>query len=194
MYADVDPSQTPASGMDTNRKIIIALVVGLLAVIFGMYAWKTSAVSSVTEKMAQMETQQAEARAQLIAQARQLDASHTEQALRLFSKPFAWALRREIMASNLDQVDQYFTELVQLKGFQAAVLAKEDDKIIVASDRKQLAQPFSSLYPAQYLQADEVKIERAASGNLLAVIPILGLNQRLGTLVLEYAPEVYPLQ
>lgn len=182
------------SGMDTNRKIQLGLAAALVVVALGMYGWKAAAVGAVEEKMAQAEIQHAQARAQLLEQARQRDARRAEEALGRFGTPLAWAIRREVMSSNLDQVDQYLSDLVQMPGFQSAVLAKPDGKVVVASDRKQLAVPFSSLYPAQYLQAAEIRVEPVAGGTLRAIIPVLGLNQHLGTLVLEYAPPPFALQ
>lgn len=181
-------------GMDTNRKIMLALVVALVVVAGVMHGWRVAAVGTLENKLALAESQHAQARDQLIEQARELDVRHAEESLRLFSTPFAWAVRREAMAANLDQVDQYFTDLVQLPGFEAAVLAKPDGKIVVASDRKQLAQPIASLYSADYLAFNDIKIMREAGGRLRAVIPVLGLNQRLGTLVLDYTPPAYPLK
>ena len=188
------PTPGKASGLDINRKIMLGLAAALVVVAVGMYAWKSSAVSAVEGKMAALQAQQTQARADLVEQARQLDAQHEEASLRRFSAPFAWSIRRELMASNLDQIDQYLTQLVQMEGFQSAVLASPDDKIVVASDRKKLAEAFSSVYPVQYLQAKDIMIERTASGGLRSVIPILGLNQQLGTLVLEYTPRAYPLK
>lgn len=182
------------TGMDGNRKIMLGLAAALVVVVVGMVFWKTAAVNTVETKMVELQAQQAQARSDLIEQARQLDGRRAEAALTRFSTPFAWAIRRELMASSLDQVDQYFTELVRIEGFQSAVLATPDDKVVVASDRKNLAAVFSSLYPAQYLQAKEIQVERAASGNLRAIVPIMGLNQHLGTVVLEFAPPAYTLQ
>ena len=51
--------------------------------------------------------------------------------------------------ANLDQIDQYLTELVQMAGFQSAVLANPEDKVIVASDRKKRAENFSAIYPGR---------------------------------------------
>lgn len=181
-------------GMDASRKVILGLGAILVLVVIGMYIWKTAAVGAVADQLAQAQAQQAQAHAQLLDQARQLDARRGEEALSRFSIPFAWVIRREVMAANLDQVDQYFTDLVKMEGFQAAVLAQPDGRIVVASDRKKLADAFSSLYPAQYLQADAIKIDHAANGGLRAIIPIMGLNQHLATLVLEYTPPAYPLQ
>lgn len=182
------------AGMDRQRKIILALIGALLLVAAAMYGWRAAAVNALESRLAEVEAEHAQARGQLVEQARQLDARQSEEALRRFSVPIAWVVRREVMAGNLDQVDQYFTDLVQMQGFQTALLAKPDGKVLVASDRKMLAAAFASLYPAPYLQASEIKTERSANGKLLAVIPIMGLNQQLGTLVLEYAPPAYALK
>ncbi|MDD5388503.1 MAG: hypothetical protein PHD37_04115 [Gallionellaceae bacterium] len=189
-----ETASAKATGMDSNRKIMLVLVGILLFVAAAMYGWRVVAVTSLENKLAAAESKQLQAHDQLVEQARQLDSHHGEESLRRFSVPVAWVIRRELMAANLDQVDQYFTDLVQRQGFQAALLANPDGKVLVASDRKKLAEPFANLYSAQYLQAGEIKVERGANGNLLAIIPILGLNQQLGTVVLEYAPPAYSLQ
>jgi hypothetical protein len=187
-------SPIKSSGMDANRKIQLGLVAALVAVAAGMYGWKWAAVNAVEDKLTQVEAQQVQARTRLIEQAGQLHASRSEEALRQFSVPLGWAIRRELMAGNLDQIDQYFTNLMQIGGFESAVLAQPDGKVVVASDRKRLTQPFSSLYPAQYLQDRAVKIERAADGKLRAIVPILGLNQHLGTMVVEYLSPAFILK
>ena len=181
------------AGMDTQRKIMLGLAAALVLVALGMYGWKVAAVSAVESRLAEVESRLADERGQLIEQARRLDAAQVEDALRRFSVPLAWVIRREAIAGNLDQIDQYFTDLVRLQGFQSALLAQTDGKVLVASDRKKLAEAFSAIYPAEYLQAAEIRVDRAASGNLRAIIPILGLNQHLGTLVLEFTPPAYSL-
>ncbi len=194
MNTTENPASAKPSALDTSRKIMLGLAVAVVVVAAGMYAWKAAAVSAVEDRLAQVQAQQAQARTALIEQARRLDAQHADESLRRFSTAFAWVVRRELMASNLDQVDQYFTELVQMNGFQSAVLASPDGKIVVASDRKKLAQSFSSLYPGEALQAKEIQVERDAGGALRAVIPILGLNQQLGTVVLEFSQPDFDLQ
>lgn len=175
-------------GMSWERKIMLGLVAALLLVVVYMYGWKVAAVDAVENKLSQVETQRAEAHAQLVNQAKQLNDRHAEEALRLFSIPFAWAIRRELMVGNLDQVDQYFGELVQIRGFKSAVLAKPDGKVIVASDRKKLVETFSSLYPGANLDSNEITLEKTSNGSFYAIIPIFGLNKNRGTVVLEYLP------
>jgi hypothetical protein len=181
-------------GMSPERMIVLGLVVALLVVGVGMYGWKVAAVEAVENRLAQVEAQQAEANAQLTKQAKQLDDRRAEEALRLFSIPFAWAIRRELIADNLNQVDQYFGQLVQIRGFESAVLAKPDGKVAVASDRKKLVENFSSLYPEVDLKSNEIAVEKASDGIFRAIIPILGLNKHQGVVVLEYLPPTYPPQ
>ncbi len=123
-----------------------------------------------------------------------MDEARAEEALRLFSIPFAWAIRRELIVGNLNQVDQYFGQLVQIRGFKSAVLAKPDGKVTVASDRKKLVETFAGLYPGANLDSNEITLEKVGNGIFRAFIPILGLNKSLGMVVLEYLPPAYPLQ
>lgn len=181
-------------GMSWERKVMLGLVIALVAVAAYMYGWKVAAVDTVEKKLAQAEAQQAEAHAQQIKQIKQLDEARAEEALRLFSIPLAWAIRRELMVGNLNQVDQYFGQLVQIRGFKSAVLARPDGKVIVASDRKKLVETFSGLYPGVNLDSNEIMLERVGNGIFRAIIPIFGLNKHLGMVVVEYLPPASPLQ
>ncbi len=181
-------------GMSWERKVMLGLVIALVAVAAYMYGWKVAAVDTVEKKLAQAEAQQAEAHAQQIKQIKQLDEARAEEALRLFSIPLAWAIRRELMVGNLNQVDQYFGQLVQIRGFKSAVLARPDGKVIVASDRKKLVETFSGLYPGVNLDSNEIMLERVRNGIFRAIIPIFGLNKHLGMVVVEYLPPASPLQ
>jgi hypothetical protein len=180
-------------GMSQERRIALGLVVALLVVAVGMYGWKLATVDEVEKELAEVKAQQTEIHGQLINQAKQLDDRRVKESLRLFSIPFAWAIRRELMVGNLDQVDQYMGELVQISGFKSAVLAKPDGKVIVASDRKKLIANFSGLYPEADLDSNEIRLEETSNGSLRAFIPILGLNRHLGMVVLEYMRSAYRL-
>src|SRR5690348_11145579 len=111
-----DTTPSKSKGMRLERKIMLGLVAALVIMAVSMYGWKVAAVEAVENRLAQVETQQAEARAQIINQAKQLEDARVEEALRLFSIPFAWAIRRELMAGNVNQVDQYLGQLVQIRG------------------------------------------------------------------------------
>lgn len=190
-----DSSSTRTTLAQTRcRNIQLGLVAALIVVALGLYGWKVMAVNAVETRLAQAEAQQREARAQLLAQAQQVAARRNEAALGTFGIPLAWAVRREMMAGNLDQVNQYFTELMQIDGFESALLALPDGKIVVATDSKQLSRDFSVLYPPAYLEDRVARVERTADGKLRSIVPVLGLSQALGTLVVEYRPAVFSLE
>jgi hypothetical protein len=167
------------------RLLIIAGVV-VLGVIVWLYLSKSMALKRVEEGAA----------AQRTALLKQVDARQTDmvkQSLILFSMPLAWAIRREMMADNLDQVDQYVTELVKQKGIELVAVAKADGVIAVASDRKQLGTALGTLYDKRYLSAEQVSVEETAPGQWLMVVPVMGMNARLGTVVVEYRATLLPL-
>jgi cobalamin synthase len=166
------------------------LLIILTAIGIAIIAWL-----AVSKGMAIRQVEQAAAaqRTELLAQAAAQQAQATRQALTMFAVPLAWAIRRELMADNLDQVDQYVTDLVKMKGFERVVVAKPDGTVVVASDRKNLGAAFASLYAERHLAADQVGTEETAPGRWLVVVPVMGLSARLGTLAIEYqAPASAP--
>jgi hypothetical protein len=160
------------------RLLIILAVLGL--VIIGWLAVSKEAA------LKQAREESASQRAELIKAADAQHAATVKASLQMFCVPLAWAIRREMMAENLDQVDQYVTDLVKQKGFERVVVAKADGVVAVASDRKNLGAAFSSLYPARFLSNERISVEETAPGKWLAVIPVMGLASRLGTVAIEY--------
>lgn len=160
------------------RLLIIVAAIGL-AIIGWLYVSKGMAVR-------QAEDTAAAQRAEMVKQATAQHAETVKQSLTMFSVPLAWAIRREMMADNLDQVDQYVTDLVKQKGFERMVVAKTDGAVAVASDRKNLGSPFGSLYAERYLTLEQISVEETSPGKWLVIVPILGLNARLGTVAIEY--------
>jgi hypothetical protein len=160
------------------RLPLIVAVIGVLAV-----AWLALSKGMAVK---QAEDAAAAERAALLNQVAAERTGMARQLLTSFSLPLAWAVRREMMAGNLDQVDQYVTELVRQPGFEQVVVAQPDGKIVVASDRKNQGKAFASLYDKRYLAADRISLQETAPGKWLVVVPILGLNARLGTVAIAY--------
>lgn len=158
----------------------LAIVVAIFIVITGWLYISSSL------KMRNVEENAAAQQAALVKQSEALQSETVKHSLTMFGMPLAWAVRREMMSSNLDQVDQYVTDLVKQKGFVQVVVAKDDGKVAVASDRKNLGAAFSTLYSAEYLTADKITVEEKGSGKWLLIVPVMGLNTRLGTLAIDY--------
>lgn len=160
------------------RLLIVVALIGV-AIIGWLAVSKGMAVRQAEEATAVQ-------RAEWVKQAEAREAGLVSQSLMAFAVPLAWAIRRELMADNLDQVDQYVSELVKQKGFEQVVVAKADGLVAVASDRRNIGVPFSTLYPERYLAAEQIDVEEMAPGKWQVFVPIMGLNSRLGTVAIDY--------
>jgi len=160
------------------RLLIIVAVIGI-AIIGWLYVSKGIAVRQAQETVVAQ-------RAEWVSQAEARQADMMKQSLNQFGVPLAWAIRREMIVGNLDQVDQYVADLVKLEGVEGVTVAKADGLVAVASDRRHLGAAFSSLYAERYLTAEQITAEEIAPGQWLLVVPVMGLNARLGTVVIDY--------
>lgn len=178
---------------ETRLPLWVSLLLTVLLII--VFAWQQVAVNRAEARLEaerQSLSQQFEAnRAALASQLKEFALDLDRTALARFGTALAWAVRGELIRNNLDQVDQYFAELVRMPRVQRVVLAGQDGKVLVATDRKFLGQPVTHLHPAEVLTAPQVDAQVTPQGYRL-VIPVMGLNARLGTVVVEYGPLNLP--
>lgn len=182
----LNQQESGVAGFWHRYRLLIIVAVAAAAVIGWLYSAKENALEAV----------QGAAAAERANVARQAEVQHAatlKQSLGLLGVPLAWALRRELMAGNLDQIDQYVGELVRLEGIHEVVVADTDGVITVASDRRHAGAAFTSLYPERYLSTDEIVVDEVAAGHWLLVAPLMGLSGRLGTVVLGYQPPPFAL-
>lgn len=193
---EINPNQpeTGALGIwNRHRLAIIVAVIGLV-IIGWLYVAKGIAVRQAQNAVTEAQESVAAQRAEWDKQAEARQAAMVKQSLSQFGVPLAWAIRREMMGSNLDQVDQYVTDLVKLDGFEGVTVAKADGSIVVASDRRHLGAAFGSLHAERYLTAEQISAEETAPGQWLLVVPVMGLNARLGTVAVDYQVPQAPAE
>ena len=157
--------------------VLVAVVIA--AVIGGLY----QALGGARQ---QAQRAAATERAALLKQADAQHASTVKQSLTRFGVPLAWAMRREIVANNWEQVDRYVSELVKLEGVEEVAVARADGAIAAASDPRHVGVDFRSLYAERYLATDEVVADEITPGQWLLVTPVRDLGSRLGTVVVAY--------
>lgn len=177
----------------TRLPLWVSLLLAVLLLL--TFAWQRVAVNRAEARLAaerQEMSQRFEAeRASLSARLKEFTSSEDQAALTRFGMALAWAVRGELIRNNLDQIDQYFAELVRMPRVQGVVLADQDGKVLIATDRKFLGQPVTVLHPAGVLGTTQVTVQPTAQGSRL-VVPVMGLNTRLGTVVVEYGPLRLP--
>ena len=109
------------------------------------------------------------------------------QDIQLFALPLAWSVRKELMRSNYDAIDDYFNELIQRKGFGVIMLVDPAGTIKVSTDRKLQGGSFLLRYPQMKLGTPVQVSYALPEGKSMFLVPVMGLNSRLGTIAFIYS-------
>jgi len=165
----------PAKGR-TGLYVASALIV----LLGGVYGWKVLAVRSVERAM---EAQ----RAGHVVQLRQALTRETSEMLRLTGLPLGWAVRAAVLKDDYDQVNDYFNRFVKEPFISLVAYVRIDGAIMAATDKKMEGQPAAAYYDTALFGADEVRVVDRGGGDILLVVPVMGFDSRLGTLVVSYA-------
>jgi hypothetical protein len=183
------PDNRPATLMsrltETRLPLWVSLALLLLWLLtVGWHSVTMSRAEARLEKDREAMTTQFEAdRSALLSQLRTRMADESDEAQRQFGLALAWAVRGEMIRNNLDQVDQFFNEIVKLPNTERVLLAGSDGKVQVSTDRRHLEADAALLVGADALQLAQVTVRGEAEGTRQLVIPVMGLNTRLGTVI-----------
>ena len=118
----------------------------------------------------------------------QIIKAHSEH-LKLLAKPFVWALRTEMLQGNINQVNLYISDMVKERNMQQIIIANDKGMVIASTNKKDEKQLFSLVAKGADITSNEVKIDTTGKVFIMTS-PIMGFNNRLGTLLIKYAvPE-----
>jgi type II secretory pathway pseudopilin PulG len=193
-YDEPSPATSPATREPMKLPLWVTLV--LLGLLLAVIAWRQYAVVA-TERRFEAERQELTSRLTAekqvaVARARQALTQQTEDALKLFGTALGWTVRSAMMRNNRDEIDQYFTELVKRDRVRLALLADPDGKVLVSSDRNFQGSAFAQHFPAALLQEPTVAIQPGEGQLRRLVVPVHGLSQKLGTVLLVYDATSIP--
>ncbi|SDW04913.1 hypothetical protein [Nitrosomonas communis] len=161
-----------------------------LGILLLVIAWKYIAVSQaesrVDRERVQMTQDLETERSIMMRRAREYADSQYNKEEERFGQVLSWAVRGELIRNNLDQVSQYLNELVKMKDTERVVLISDDGKLLVSTDKKLEEAEGKDLYPAEVLQKRKITMLSDVNGKKLLVVPVMGLNSRLATVVVSY--------
>jgi hypothetical protein len=146
---------------------------------------RTLETNAATER-ARIESQAAKEREALVARAVAERATLATDLLKLNALPLSWAVRVALQDKDYREIALYFQQLVGFSRVRRAALVLTDGTVKVASDKKLEGKPAAEAFPGASL-VDDGPIVRPQGDHLLeAIVPIMGLNTRLGTLIVHY--------
>jgi len=118
--------------------------------------------------------------------------SNTEDLLMLSTKGLNWAIRGELIRGNEEQIQQYLSQLVKEKGVEHVEFINSEGIIEMSSNKKKEGQKFNlSGYEENPLVKDKAFYSFNEDGTVNLFAPIMGLEKRLGTLMILYTPDQF---
>lgn len=106
------------------------------------------------------------------------------EALKLLAKPYVWAVRKEMLTKNYQQINLYAADMIHEKNFQSIMVSDADGLIISSTEKKSEGQNIKSFVNPDYLSADSATINKINDSVVVINSPIMGFNNRLGTLTI----------
>jgi hypothetical protein len=162
----------------------------LLVVLIIVFAWAAYGMSAAERRLSQERQQleqKHEADSSALRRETQEQISRQSQDMQvLFGTALAWSVRSAMLRNNLDEIDQYFGDLVKNPSIALVLLADVDGKVLRTTDRKYLDAQFSMHFPEDMLKVENVVVRPAEADRIHLVLPIQGLTARLGTVLLVY--------
>ena len=157
-----------------------AILIGIIVVLL---VWKTIAVSKVESDMAKkLESE----RVLITQQAREYaDQQYVKEEER-FGQVLSWAVRGELIRNNVDQIDQYLSEIVKMKDTERVVLIGEDGQLLVSTDKRLEETKGVEIYPKEILNLQKITLRSDVEGKKILVVPVMGLNKKIATVVVSY--------
>jgi len=109
--------------------------------------------------------------------------SLTTRQLILSSKVFSWAIRSELTRENKEQVNQFFLSFIKEPGVSKVEFVNyPDGKVTLSTNKKDEG----TVFPNQVAVSTTETINYRNDSALSIVTPVMGLNNKLGVLVIEY--------
>lgn len=171
--------------------VALVIVVILLVVLGWQYIAMNRADARLATERQTLSSQFQADRNALVTELKAKVEANADETKRQFGIALAWAVRGEMIRNNLDQVDQFFNEIVKLPHTDRVLLADSTGKVRVSTDRRYLGVELSTLVPVEATLPDEVAVRAGPDETKLLVIPVMGLNSRIGTVVVSYRqPDV----
>ena len=165
-----------------GKRTLVWIILGILVVFSGMYVWKEISLAllgrSAAKEHEELEVQQTEREEAL----RNAFSARSAELLEFAALPLGWAVRAEAIDQDHAQIEEYMVHLVKQPMVQRLVFVTPDGTIKIATDKKLQGEPATRFF-GKLTAGEKITLETDDSGNLQLLVPILGYNTKLGTLI-----------
>ncbi len=169
----METNPTPSQGKSFLKRHWLTIFLGLLAV--GIFAWAMLTMRSMKSGFEQE-------RAELVDSfSARIDTIQLE-GMALTSKVLSWAIRSEVSRNNQEQVNQFFLQFIRdSRVNKAQYVDAETGAILISTDKKDEG---TTILNPMILKAEKQIVEQDSLHWRIAT-PVMGLNQKLGILIVQ---------
>lgn len=118
---------------------------------------------------------------------------NTHEMLRLISRPMVWSIRAELLRGNREQIDLLISDMVREQNFENIFVTDNAGEIIISTTKRQEGQNAASFIEPEMVAPENTTLFPGDNNTIVLSAPILGFDRRLGTLVIQYAPQPFEL-
>jgi hypothetical protein len=105
--------------------------------------------------------------------------------LKLSALPLAWAMRAALLKEDFQTADTYVQQIIRQPDVTGAALVGPDGRVRLAGNRKLERAAVAEAFPGISIAAEQPAVVTTGA-DVRVVVPIMGLDRRLGTLILGY--------
>ena len=162
-----------------TRGMVITIIISLL-LITGLWIWKSLQLKNLKEEAA---AQQLQLNEKAQSQMRTIDQNNLE----VLAKPFVWAIRTEMLKNNVSQIALYINDIVKDHHFQKINIVNESGIVILSTNKKEEGSQSTMAVGEVSLSANTTAVTLTNDTTMTVSSPIMGFNERLGTLLINYS-------
>lgn len=163
----------------TAKQLVIAgaVVIGIMGLLL---IWKIIQTNSLQKDFEKQQTALQDAAGKQLLE-------NSQRQLRLLAKPYTWAVRYALLQSDKTKLNEYAADIVKEKNVVSVMVVDAKNTVISSSDKKWEGKDYLSFGTPYYLNVDSAVVNKLSDTVLVLASPVMGFNNKLGTVVLQYA-------
>lgn len=174
-------NHTPLVDQRKAQKRLLTVILVAGALLAGLWIWKAVQIGQV-RRAAKSENESMRQQALLAIE------QNTKAHLVLLGKTYAWAIRSALLQGNMDQVNWYLEELVKEKNFQEVDVVDPQGRVTASTNKKGEGKPLDNPQAVNALGLEQATLAPAGANRWMISSPVMGLTNRLGTVLIFYKP------
>ncbi len=174
--------QTTKKGMSAQTIVIIIILALMIIIPLVIFLWKQAEIKSLKQ------SQQARI-SEITTQANNTIMENNRKNIETVTRVFTWAVRSEMLRQNLEQINTYMADLVKMEGMHHISVINADGIVVSSTNKKYEGVVYPGPVAKELSGITEAITKSDENGDMVSICPVMGLDNRMGTLIITYQPK-----